>query len=365
MGSNGNRISVHHIGGRYGDNTFPVPLKFGEDISNVFYEADKDCLAQIQGLYKNRVSECQVLPYCLSDTCKATSFYINYDPFTSSIYGMNPDYSSYYSFINGHDYIISEVTKVMETRPIETVTMDSILQVDSIPTPDILSIDTQGSEYDILVGARETVKSSVLAMILETVFHPINQSNIVFGDLVKLLAGQGFHFVRFLSIDEASPFRGSIGLRGQGFHMAGDVLFLKKIEDIDNELMLWKLAFIAIVFNQFEYGLACLRQSKGLAKQAEEPVYIRFLRELMTSMGKMQEIFPYTFTTLYPSFESSNARFTEGYVPPAVKVNKMYVDESIRTQGWTEVEMVLNRYGLEAQANLLRKNRVMQMRTVM
>ncbi len=356
-------LSVHYIGGRCGNKALPISAKFLGDVSDVFYEADKSCLDQIKA-NQSVGSKTHILPYCLSDTCKSIPFNINYDPFTSSIYKINPEYNSYCSFVDNRDYIISEVTKVMETRQIDTVTLDSIVHADGIPLPDMLNIDTQGSEYDILVGASETLKSNVVAIIAETVFHPIYETGIVFGDLVKLMGGKGFHFARFLSMDDASPFRGSIGLRGQGFHMSADTLFLRKLETIEDELMLWKLAFISIIFGQFEYGLACLRKSKGLPKAEDEPTYIKFLRELELEIPKMQEVFPHTFADEYPTFEESNGRFIVGYTPQ-VKTLSRTVDESVVTQGWTSVESVLNRYGLELQANLLRRTRVAQMRTVM
>lgn len=352
MELNGNRISIHIIGGRSGDGALSLPAKFRKDIVNVFYEADKDCLAQI----KERNPECQILPHCLSDTCKLTPFNIKYDLYTSSMYRMNPDYESYYTFLEDHDYIISEVTKVVETRNVESVSIDSLSQ-----SPDFLSVDTQGSEYDILLGTKETLKSSVVGLLVESVFHPLYERKIIFGDLVKLLSEQGFHFARFLSMHEASPFRAPLGLRGTGFHMATDCLFLRKIENTDDALMLRKLAFISIIFNQIEYAIECLKKSKGFL--SEEPVYLKFLKELEQSVEKMPSVYPDTFVSLYPSFEASKSRFG-GTVQPKQKPKRQGMDEKIQVQGWTDVEMVFNRYGLEGQANLLRQNRVSQLRSI-
>jgi hypothetical protein len=85
MRFNNKRISVHHIGGRGGDREFPEGLKFEKDIINVLYDADPDCLAQIQERNQHLESELHVLPYCLADACKSTSFNINYNSFTSSL----------------------------------------------------------------------------------------------------------------------------------------------------------------------------------------------------------------------------------------------------------------------------------------
>jgi hypothetical protein len=51
----------------------------------VLYDADPDCLTQIQECNKNRKSELHVLPYCFADACESTVFNVNYDPYTSSL----------------------------------------------------------------------------------------------------------------------------------------------------------------------------------------------------------------------------------------------------------------------------------------
>jgi len=404
------RLSVHHIGGRAGSRAFPLLNKFEKDIVNVIYDADPDCLTQIQERNQRLESELHVLPYCLADACKSTSFNINYDPYTSSLRDINPKYSSYYSFNRDHDYIIAEVNRVMETRHIEAVSMDHIFQSANvpIPPPDFLSIDTRGSEYEILQGAKETLKSSVVALVTEAEFHPIYKGQRLFGDLVKLLSEQGFDFVRFLNLHEASPFRAPIGLRGEGFHMATDALFLRQIENIDNDqaelrryLMLQKLSFMAIIFHQFEYGLECLRRSKDSVSHPltiqEEPVYLRFLRELEQRIEKMPILYPATFTSKYASFAASKSRFVTSSTDQSRVVNRtgiidtvkqvlrqipilysllrvMYLlPRKVRTGSKSisfvarlmftrasGVEAVLIKYGLKNQANILRRNRVIQ-----
>jgi hypothetical protein len=42
------RISVHHIGGRGGSRSFPILESFEQDIINVIYDADKECIEQIR-----------------------------------------------------------------------------------------------------------------------------------------------------------------------------------------------------------------------------------------------------------------------------------------------------------------------------
>lgn len=404
--SNNKRISVHHIGGRSGSRAFPFLDKFEKDIVNVLYDADADCVEQIKQRNQNLGSELHVLPYCLGDTCKTTYVNINYDPYTSSLYELSPEYNLYYSFDCDHDYVLSEAAKTMERRLVEAVTIDYIFKSQdlTIPLPDFLSVDTEGSEYEILLGARETLKSNVVALVVETEFHSLHKGQKVFGDLVKLLLDLGFDFVRFIDLQELSPFRAPLGLRGEGFHTASNVLFFRRINNIEGNgdevkryLMLRKLSFIAIVFNQFEYALGCLRQSRNLIEyhqdtQEEEPVYLRFLRDFEQHIERMPLMYPPTFVSKYPSFMASKSRFESladdrTQVPNKatyrmkqllrkipilyallrqvkLMLNKLFpkIVFSIKSicAGYTELEALFIKYGLKTQANLLRKNRLIQ-----
>lgn len=395
------RLSIHHVGGRSGSRGFPVLDKFEKDIINVLYDADPECLAQIQERNRHLQSELHVLPYCLGEACRTTHFNINYDPYTSSLLNSNPDYESYYFFYGDHDYLWSEATKTMEKRHIEVVTIDDIFQSvnDTVPPPDFLSIDTQGSEYEILLGAKETLKSSVVALVIEAEFHPLYKDQKLFGDLMKLLSDQGFDFVGFRGMLSMSPFRAPIGLRGEGFHVCCDALFLRRVDKIEKDMedevkcyvMLRKLAFMAIVFNQFEYGLQCLSRCRALgiqdsiAEELEDLSYCRFLRDLETKMEGMAIVFPETFALKY-TFEASKARFEGCFahastgvmdsikavlrrIPilfPLLKgikqgfIKVVAVVKSISPKRHSDVEAVLIRYGLESQAEILRRNRVVQ-----
>ena len=169
--------------------------------------------------------------------------------------------------------------------------------------------------------------------------------------------------------------------------------------------MLRKLAFIAIVFNQFEFGLECLRRSKGLGvddrvrADLEGLSYYSFLRDLEEGAARMPAVFPSTFASTY-TFEASRARFEGGKegdiksgpvyrikgiarrIPILFHLCKVLNKSRIRalsvamglvararkvtngvTRGgevYSDVEKVLIGYGLQAQAEALRDRRILQ-----
>lgn len=213
-----------------------------------------------------------------------------------------------------------------------------------------------------------------MAIITEILFLPLYKGQKLFGDIFSLLRDKGFHFVKFLKITEYSPYRAAIGLRGEGFQSWGDALFFRKIEDIKNikdlsiqQEMLDKLAFISIVFHQFEYALECIKQSKecrkliGLDKDDKKKYsYIKMLREIEIEVENLKKRFPPTFADKY-SFEESKARFEiysaygeneQQSVGPKSKDIKEYDDSNI--------EKILRNYSLEQQVDIIKKLRIQQ-----
>jgi hypothetical protein len=154
-----------------------------------------------------------------------------------------------------------------------------------------LSVDRQGSEHEILLGAGNALKPHVIAAVVEAEFSPLYKGQKTFGDILALLSDRGFHFVKFLSWVRISPYRGPIGLRADGFHLFDDALFLGRVADIEamdadprhRWLLLNKLAFVSIVYQQFEYALQCLQALHRLddpsrtSLEEAEPTYIVFL----------------------------------------------------------------------------------------
>jgi FkbM family methyltransferase len=374
MTEKNDRISIHHIGGRSGSGAFPTTKNFQKDFIKVFYDADSECVEQAKALNSGSQSELYVLPYCLSSACQEATFKIAYDPYTSSLNDFNPEYSAYYSNYEDYDCILGESYQSMEFRKINVTTLDTIYQNNEIPAPppDFLSIDTQGSEYDILIGGQQVVHDHVLAMSMEVEFHPLYKDQKLFGDLCNYLSGQGFYFVKLSNIDMASPYRQPIGLRAEGFQIYGDALFFRKPDhiealEVDDEMkrgMFHKLAFIAIVHFQFEFGLECLKRSKNYDQRianttpGEEPEYIQFLRNLENRVEQMPKTYPRKFSAKF-SFEESKRRFDKNVAVKPSGVINIEIKKTLYTPD-SPVEDLLVKYGLDDLASFIKKTRLKQ-----
>lgn len=398
-------LSVHHVGGRNGSMSLPRLEKFEKDIVNVLYDADPDCIDHIWEKTSHLQSELHVLPYCLADRRKTANFNMTYSAFGSSFLTPNPDCSSYYTVIGGHDHILSDVLEVVEQRPMAMVTLDEVCGTTGeheLQSPDFLSLDTQGSEYEVLCGGEEVLRSTVLALIVEVEFQPIYEGQKLFGNLTEWLSDRGFHFTNFRpnSIGSFSTSRAPVGLRGEGLMMHADALYLRRLDSMPDDdsqryVMLRKLAFFAIVFDQFEYALECLNQSNATnissetARALSELSYSRFLDELEEQRQRMPSHFLPTFRELYPTRDESDARTESSKAfpekssirrvwrhipylfPLSRRIRRIWAKQAALSisilsvfKQHSHVENILIAYGLTAQAKLLRKNRLVQSRFV-
>lgn len=327
-----NKISLHHIGGRSGSRAFPILKAFEKDMVSVFYDADKDCIEQIKENNLRFGSELYVLPYCLGRTNGKAEFNLNYDPYTNSLLKPNDNMGQYYCFYKRYDYVFEEVLKTMESFQIEISTLDSaLINKNDIPKPDFLSIDTQGSEYDILLGAKELLNGHILGLVLEVEFKQLYKDQPLFCEIEKLLSSQGFDFIKFLSLYELSAYRAPVGLRAEGEHSFADVLFLKRDntiigQTVQDYVKLRKLAFLSIAFNQLERGLLYLSKSKEIKisqeiqSQLAKYSYFRFLDEFDCQVSLVKKQYPATFAQLY-TFEKSKSRFDNAAQKANRKVN--------------------------------------------
>jgi FkbM family methyltransferase len=411
------RFSIHHIGGRGGGGAFPVHARFERDLVLTFYEADPDCIEQIKERNAYLKSEVRVLPYCLGAGPGKATLHINYDPYTCSLLPANPDYRDYRCFVNYGtsglvDYVLGDALRSMEQRQLSVVPLDAVCTGDrpGSQPPDFLSVDTEGSEYDILTGAARVLEQNTLAVALEVEFHPIFAGQKLFGDVCRLLAGHGFLFVGLARETSLwSPYDSSVSLRGKGIHLSDDAFFIRSVESVvastsderERCLKLSKLAFTAVVFGQMEIAAECLKRIEGssaaswVRQELSDTEYGRFLAEFWQAIQRQPAYYPITFAQRF-TFEASRSRFnTAGQrgvrwlelirdwlvrkpwrwrlvhclISPVLSAKqRLKLIGSLTAaakpfwrhpalQWRTEIERVLRRYGLDEQEQTVRRNR--------
>jgi FkbM family methyltransferase len=320
------RIVAHHVGGRGFGVALNCPPRLDKDLVHILYEADEVCARGMSD--ENKRDNFHILPYCLGKHEGPGKIFITRNAYASSNYEPSSEYSKYYcelhldgevdgvmlqnavyDVVYGHDY------SVVEVRDVDIRTLDGIMKADSGPAclpPDFLSLDTQGSELDILEGGQQTFREHCLALATEVEFHPMYKGQPLFSDLFDFALRHCFHFVGFTYLQEISPNRLPLGARAKGILGFGDALFFRNIESVQSiaksqnalYLMLLKLAFIALNFGHLEFAMQVVDAAD---KAKPDPAFrnrllardsYRLLYDLNKAVGELP--------ASYPHFDRSN-----------------------------------------------------------
>ncbi len=126
-------------------------------------------------------------PYVIGDGGRA-SFYRCNHTMTSSL--LKPDLD-----IMGRFQNLPEFCQVEQVSEVTTVRLDDVPEAQGA---DYLKLDVQGSEGQVLAGARACL-DSVLVVHTEVEFIQIYESQPTFGDIDEMLRSRGFMFHRLLN----------------------------------------------------------------------------------------------------------------------------------------------------------------------
>lgn len=280
---------AHHVGGRGGGVSFPHLPQFSDDILQIIYDADENCIEHIRESFPN--SNARVIPYCMAETSGEAHFNINYDPYSSSLYLFNPLFAQSYQWDGSSDYVYGRTFRTQRTVTMASYSIDALVESNEVPAPDFLSIDTQGSELPILRGAINSLATDTIAVCCEINFCELYQGASLFSELDQFLRSCGF------LLADITPFR--IGykrlplpVRGRGIPLQGEALYLMRPETIwaNNPAnlanRLRKLAFASIAFGYTELAFEALEKAEAhahsetiSARKIETRKYGKFLSD--------------------------------------------------------------------------------------
>jgi len=256
----GNRISSlfskHHVGGRNGHGGFPDISVLHGSLASTVYEADASCCPQIEA--EQRLAgygEVQIIPACVGLSGKTISFNLNFEPYTSSILNLNPKYRNFYYDMGRFDYTYGCAMAPVRQMQMSTISLDDI--EDKYPI-DFLSLDTQGSELEILKGAAASLANAA-GVETEVSFRQIYDKSALFGEICAFLNYLGFEFIRFTNLTEDAPRTMPVPGRLNKMQSFGDALFLRVPNNSLLEGQKKKLIFAALAYGQIEYAAHCVK----------------------------------------------------------------------------------------------------------
>lgn len=325
----------------------PVVQAFAEDVDNVLFEADEDCVAAVEEWWQAN-GECAttVLAHGLWSEDGEVDFHVNRRPHTSSVYPLNDRFRGYYFASRRNDLVLGEMAETVETRRLRVRSLDSLVAAGEAPCPDLLGLDAQGSEFEILTGAAECIRTRTVVVVTEFAFDEVYRGQKTFVDVHALMLDWGFTIARIITQRYAS-FRGPPDARARTEPLFGDALYLPRVDavpDRDPAVALYKLAAIAAALGHVEYALSALARAD---EQADAPLrsalgerrYFRFLRTLDETLARTGRSSP-------SSAPGRGLRSLPG--PRAL----------LRPRGHSAVERVFLDQGLDDVAARIRKHRV-------
>ncbi|MBC6479103.1 MAG: FkbM family methyltransferase [Hormoscilla sp. GM7CHS1pb] len=149
---------------------------------------------ELQKMLANKPENFDYLPYAVGDGKDAT-FNLTVLPQCSSLYEPNRELLDLFSGLRprpGRPGAFGVVKRL----PVQTRRLDDI---PNCAHSDYIKMDMQGAELDILKGAIETLKTTLIIEV-EVEFIPLYQNQPLFGDLQCFLREQNFMFHKLLNI---------------------------------------------------------------------------------------------------------------------------------------------------------------------
>lgn len=141
---------------------------------------------------------------------------------------------------------------------------------------EFIKLDTQGTEFEILEGAKRTLSERTVAVVTEVSFCQIYEDQKLFSDIELFLRGFGFSFYGFTSNHERSCRQlDKTKERGRERAFYADAVFFKDPLSIPNlaysfsERMYHTLFCSAILLEYYDFALELALRSWAVGKEAD------------------------------------------------------------------------------------------------
>jgi FkbM family methyltransferase len=143
-------------------------------------------------------AQVKVLPVALSDQPGPATLYLCSAPTNHSLLPVNTAFATRYGM---------EKFSQVGAEQLVTQTLDEVLFKELSADAhwgEFVKLDTQGTEYEILLGAKQMLRERTVALFVEVEFCEIYAGQKLFSDVEVLLRGSGFSFFGFHSTHERS-----------------------------------------------------------------------------------------------------------------------------------------------------------------
>jgi hypothetical protein len=385
-GIEGLKLAIHHIGGRGGTRRFPTLDRFESGIVNVLYEADASAIDGIRAATSQQSSEQRVLAVCVTGRADPVRLHKLYNSAANSTLGIAPELLRLLPWLGEGviDYDAGAWSS-LELSELQGQTLDDILlsKDPQAPLPDFLSINTQGTEAEIIAGGSRVLGESCLALLCEVSFLPIYLGQATFNDLCSEAGRLGYYFTQFAHHGlrghgftiGSEVLRTPIGLKGGGVQLQSDALYFKKPEAIlarhrQPMIDLLKGIFVGFVYEYFDYSFGCAatfarcasrRDREALEAGRSGFAYLDFAARYLDELALYPRIYPVTWTQAFAA-DADSPRDTsatrERYFASVDKAKFQAELRGLLDPDFIALEKCAIEFGMQRQAELLRYHRL-------
>ncbi len=379
-------LALHHVGGRGGSRRFPVLPSFEGDMVNVLYDGDPDCLDGMAAASDRLASRTIALADCIGQAAGPAFLRLYRDCGASSLLAFREDYKSRFLAL-GSEVIDHQASAFDTIRsvPVQLATLDQVLARPgaAVPPPDFLSLNTQGSELQIMLGAGRTLREHALVLQAEVSLFEIYEGQASLDGILREAERQGFLATRVAQLGAwvpsftlaGQPVRPPLGMRLGGMALQVDVELFKApaailAQHAEPQLDLVKAVFLAVALKNYSLSFAYGSQvDRGFlaALPRGRKAYLDFVADYLAAVDRQ------------PSFPAIDFIVTDDAIGPRPEgleaIRRTYFEaadrERFRVHAGrllapepTELEAVCSRHGLARSAALLRDSRLAGMRGV-
>lgn len=208
-----NPLVVVDVGGRGG--TLGEIENLRKYIKYITFDADLAEVSQLERAAGKGFHSYEVYPYYVGDRCGRKKFFLFKNPGESSGLKPNPEYKENFAH---KSFTIDRVSDV------QCITLDSFIKKERGEYPDIIKLDTQGTEFEIISASPQSVDMASLIEV-EVEFYPMYEGQALFYDVGKFLYENGY---QLLYLNRVFMGRKKYNGETRGQIVFGDALFGKR-----------------------------------------------------------------------------------------------------------------------------------------
>jgi len=162
--------------------TGKLPIRGLPNVKYIGFEADP---AEWERLRRNARAGFQFEHAAVAGQTSRRTIHVTREPACTSL--LRPNAEVFARFLGG-----KQAAEVVREDAVQTVALDELLPRLGVEKVDFLDLDTQGTELEILQGAKELLSRSVSAIRTEVEFTALYEGQPLFGDVDRYLRDCGF-----------------------------------------------------------------------------------------------------------------------------------------------------------------------------